>query len=119
LDAIVHAANAGQIGNFHELKLRLLMAIESEKPGAGVRLADVYDGFQRIFPDRALLANQLGCDPRTVSTIDAYRGRETRYAFHSLAELARAFNDFVLVQGPAGHYAAAGCCPVFSLTPKT
>ena len=118
LETIVRATETGQLRNFHELKLRLLMAVESETPDRGARLSDVYDCFQRLFPDRALLANRLGCDPRTVSTIDAYRDRDARYAFHSLADLSQAFDEFLLVLGPAGHYAAAGCCPVFSLTPK-
>jgi hypothetical protein len=119
VDAIVRATEAGQLQNFHELKLRLLMAVESENPGAGVRLTDVYDCFQRTFPDRDLLANRLGCDLQTVSTIEAYRGRDTRYAFSSLDELAQAFDGFSLVPGPAGHYPAADLCPVFSLTPKS
>ena len=118
-DAIVHAIDAGQLRNFHELKLRLLMAIESETPEAGVRLGEVHERFQRLFPDRALLASRLGCDLRTVSTIDSYRAQDARYAFPSLAEVALAFDDFILVQGPAGHYSGADCCPVFSLTPKT
>ncbi|MEP6673225.1 MAG: class I SAM-dependent methyltransferase [Chthoniobacter sp.] len=118
LDSIAQAAGAGRLSNFHELKLRLLMAVEAENPGTAVRLADVYDRFQSLFSDRDLLARQLGCDHQIVSTIDAYRGRETLYAFPSLAELAVAFDAFHLAPGPAGHYPAAGCCPVFSLTPK-
>jgi len=119
VEAIVQAIDAGQLRNFHELKLRLLMAIEAETPAAGVRLGEVHERFDRLFPDRALLASRLGCDLRTVATIDSYRGQDARYAFPSLAEVALAFDDFILVQGPAGHYSGADCCPVFSLTPKT
>ena len=118
VDAIAQAAGAAQMRNFHELKLRLLMAIESKTPETGVRLSEVHDCFQRLFPDRALLASRLGCDLRTVSTIDVYRGLDARYAFHSLAEVARAFHDFHLAKGPAGQYPSAELCPVFSLAPK-
>ena len=118
-ETIVLAAEAGRVHNFHEVKLRLLMALESRTPGFGVRLGDVWDCFERIFPDRALLASRLGCDVQTVSTIDAYHGRDARYAFPSLVEVAQAFDAFRLALGPAGHYPIAGCCPVFSLTPKT
>jgi SAM-dependent methyltransferase len=116
---IVRATETGQLRNFHELKLRLLMAVESQSAGTGARLADVHDRFQHLFPDREQLANRLGCDLRTVSAIDAYRGRDARYSFHSLGEVAQAFDEFLLSPGPAGHYPAAECCPVFSLTPKS
>jgi hypothetical protein len=118
-DDIVRAIETGQTRNFHELKLRLLMAVESETPGIGVRLADVHDRFQRLFPDRALLAERLGCDLRMVSAIDAYRNRHARYAFHSPGEMAQAFDGFFLTPGAAGHYPSAHCCPVFSLSPKS
>lgn len=118
LKAIVEATETGQLRNFHELKLRLLTAVEAEGSGDGVLLTDVYNCFQRLFPDREALAQRLGCDPATVSTIEAYRGQDTRYAFPSLAELAQAFDGFSLNPGPAGSYPAAELCPVFSLTPK-
>jgi hypothetical protein len=82
-----------------------------------VRLADVWDCFQRLFPDREALARRLRCDPETVAMIDTYRQRDARYTFRSLAELARAFTAFRLIEGPAGHYPFAEYCPVFSLTP--
>jgi SAM-dependent methyltransferase len=117
-EAIRSATEAGRVHNFHELKLRLLMALESKTPGLGVRLGDVWDCFGRMFPDRTLLAERLGCDLQTVSTIDAYRGQDARYSFLPLGELAQAFDGFHLAQGPAGNYPFAECCPVFLLTPK-
>jgi SAM-dependent methyltransferase len=112
--SIVAAAAAGEMANFHGLKLRLLMALDS---GQGVRLGDAWDAFERLFPDREKLARQLGCDLPTIATIDPYRGSEARYIFRSLAELARVFAAFHLAEGPAGHYPFAEYCPVFSLTP--
>jgi SAM-dependent methyltransferase len=116
--AIAEAAAAGRLASFHELKLRLLMAVEAGPPRTGAPLAAVYDCFQRHFPDRGALARQLGCDPRTISTIDAYRGRDACYAFHTLDELAAAFDAFELTPGPTAKYPAADLCPVFVLTPK-
>jgi len=118
LDALVRAVADGKLRNFHELKLRLLMVLETEKPGAGIRLDDVYDCFNLLFADRALLAGRLGCDPRTVETIDRYRGQEARYTFHSLAEMATAFHAFTLTMGPDGHYPSAERCPVLTFTPR-
>ena len=116
--SLVDATEAGRVGNFHELKLRLLMVLESRTPQLGVRLGEAWGCFERLFPDREALAKRLGCNLPTVATIDAYRGREARYSFLSLGELAQAFDAFRLALGPAGHYPFAECCPVFSLTPK-
>ncbi len=117
-ESVAEGVASGRMANFHELKLRLLMALEAANPGAGVRLAEAHECFQRLFPDRAWLARRLGCDVRTVAAIDAYRGREALYAFHSLEDIARAFEDFILQIGTAGTYPGADLCPVFSLTPK-
>jgi SAM-dependent methyltransferase len=114
----IHAAvEAGQMPGFHELKLRLLMALEARTPQRGVRLGDTWNCFAQLFPDRASLARELACDVETIATIDTYRDRDARYSFLSLEELAEAFAGFHLALGPAGHYPFAECCPVFSLTP--
>jgi SAM-dependent methyltransferase len=115
--SLVAATEAGEIRNFHGLKLRLLIAMDAQTSGRGVRVGDVWDCFERLFPDREALARRLGCDLQTIATIDNYRGRDGRYIFRSLAELARVFDSFRMVEGPAGHYPFAEYCPVFSLTP--
>ena len=115
--SLVAATEAGEMHNFHGLKLRLLLALDGQSRGQGVRLEDVWDCFERIFPDREALARRLGCERQTVDLIDAYRGRDGRYTFRSLAELAQGFDSFRLTEGPAGHYPFAEVCPVFSLTP--
>jgi hypothetical protein len=114
---VVAAVEAGEVHNFHGLKLRLLMALDARTSGQGVRLGDVWDCFQRLFPDRETLVQRLGCDLQTVATIDPCRGGDGRYSFRSLAEVARVFDSFRLVEGPSGGYPFAEYCPVFSLTP--
>lgn len=113
---LARALEAGDIQGFHELKLRLVMAL-GEAP-SGIRLADVWDCFQQLFPDREALTARLGCPLEVIATIDAYRDRAARYVFPGLAELAQTFPRFSLAVGPAGHYPFASCCPVFCLTPK-
>lgn len=113
---LVGTVTTGTIRSFHELKLRLVMALAEEQ--SGVRLADVWECFQQLFPDREALAARLGCSLEIIATIDAYRRREARYIFPELAALARIFPRFSLAVGPAGHYPFAPCCPVFCLTPK-
>ena len=115
VEAVVEAAASGGVAGFHELKLRLLMAL-ADGP-SGVRLGDAWECFQRRFPDRDGLAARLGCAVETVATIDAYRDRDARYVFPSATELRRAFSGFSLTPGPAGSYPFSECCPVFSLTP--
>lgn len=112
------AVAAGGVGNFNELKLRLLMALQGDRADLGVSLSETFDCFERLFPDREALAARLGCSLAIISTIDAYRGRNARYAFPTVAEVADAFETFSLLLGPAGQYELADRCPVFSLTPK-
>lgn len=116
VEAVVLAADSGAIGGFHELKLRLLMALPAG--ACGVRLGDAWECFQRCFPDRQVLAERLKCSPDTIATVDAYRERDACYVFPTLAELAGIFSGFTLTPGPAGHYPFAAACPVFTLTPN-
>jgi SAM-dependent methyltransferase len=115
-DGLARLVAAGALRNFHELKLRLLMALPES--AAGVRLGGAWECFQKLFPDRSALAARLGCSREIIDTIDAYRGREDGYVFPALDELARVFAGFSLAAGPAGRYPFAECCPVFSLTPR-
>lgn len=117
LEAVVKAVTDGHIAGFHELKLRLLLALPADP--RGVCLAHAWECFQRLFPDRPELAVRLGCSLETISTIDAYRDREARYVFPDLNELAQVFSGFSLMTGPAGHYPLAECCPVFALIPRS
>ena len=116
LAQLVQLVESGKLQNFHELKLRFLLALAANLPA--VPLHEAWVCFEQHFPDRAQLAEQLGCSLEIIATIDTYRGREGRYAFPTLAELAQQFRDFSLKAGPVATYPLAECCPVFSLTPK-
>lgn len=116
LAQLVQLAESGKLRNFHELKLRYLLALAAALPA--VRLGDAWENFNRHFPNRSHLAERLGCALEVVSTIDAYRDRDACYAFPTLAELAQQFRGFTLKAGPVATYPLAECCPVFSLTPK-
>ena len=116
VEQLVQLAESGALRNFHELKLRFLLALSATRPA--VHLGDAWERFNRHFPDRGKLAERLDCPLETISTIDAYRNRDTRYAFPTLPELARQFRDFSLGSGPAATYPLGECCPVISLTPN-
>lgn len=115
--SILAATEAGEMPNFHGLKLRLLLMHDARASGNGVRLGDVWNCFQRLFPDREALARRLGCRLETIGTIDTYRERDGRFIFRSLAEIAEIFNAFAMAEGATGNYPFAEYCPVFSLTP--
>lgn len=116
--ALAREVGEGTLTNFNELKLRLLMALEADGEGHGVRLQDALECFGGLFPDRSAMAAKMGCDVAVLDTIDAYRGRDARYVFFSLRELAEAFDGFSLGVGPGGGYALADRCPVFCLVPR-
>ena len=113
---LVQLVESGKLRNFHELKLRFLLALAAILPT--VRLGDAWEKFQQHFPDRARLAEQLGCSLEIIATIDVYRERDGSYRFPTLAEVATQFSDFTLKTGPVATYPLAECCPVFTLTPK-
>lgn len=116
VDQLFQLVESGTVPSFHELKLRLLLAMAAMTPA--VRLGEAWECFKRQFPDRNQLAERLGCALEIISTIDAYRDQDARYAFPTLPELAQRFRDFSLSAGPSASYPLAEFCPVFSLTPR-
>lgn len=117
-EAVVAAVAAGEIGNFHALKLRLLLALPLEHDPLMTSLPAGLRTFDRLFPDRAALAQQLGCSLETIGTVDAYAGMGD-YRFADLAELRVAFPDFEVRTGPPASYPLGACCQVFIFTPRT
>lgn len=113
---LVQMVATGTVRNFHELKLRLLLGLSVGT--TAVQLGEAWNAFQKWFPDRNLLAEQLGCSLETISTVDAYRDRDARYVFPTLDELAREFRSFALTLGPSATYPLAECCPVFTFSPR-
>ena len=78
----------GRIGSVHALKWRLAMSLQSS-PEVGVRLADVFDAYERLGPLPPELASRPGFSPLACATLEAYRGQSRTYAFPSLAGLRR------------------------------
>jgi hypothetical protein len=78
-------ALAGEIENFHEFKLRLLMALQRCAPD-GVPVHDVYRWLTR-HTSLSSLARDAGWAEAEVETLHHYNGSPTVYAFHTLDEL--------------------------------
>lgn len=105
-------------GGFHAFKLRFLMELNAESGGGGVCLREAWSRFDAEFTDRDALADALGVTREVVDTIDAYRGRDVRYVFPTLAELVERLPLFELRLGPVGGYPMAEACPVFVGIPR-
>jgi SAM-dependent methyltransferase len=109
---------AGRIGNFHIFKWRLNMAVHGDL-AAGVRLADIWNAWNEVFPEPAVLADKLNWPLETIRTIDAYRGVQTRYTYPTLEELRHTlavhFRETACVY-PA--YELGDRCPTLLFAPR-
>jgi hypothetical protein len=115
VDAVVAAANAGEIGSFHAFKWRLAMALQGTK-GTSVRLANVWDTFASLFPDRHALAWRTGWPVEIIHTIDSYHAVHADYHYHRLEEFVAALQpvfSVVSVEYPA--YELGERCPVIAV----
>jgi hypothetical protein len=81
---IAAAALSGEMRSFHAFKWRFAMAVQGDDTLRGVRLADIWDCFTSLLPDRTLLSNRTGWPLDTIATIDSYRGAQGRYYYHRL-----------------------------------
>jgi SAM-dependent methyltransferase len=115
-DAVWEQLLAGQIGNFHTFKLRLLAALQTD---AEVRVVDAWAYFAAKCNCPTALARKLGWPEAQVRTIEAYRGQSTVYWLPTLAEfrtMAATEFDELSCAWPA--YEMGDRCPTFVLRPR-
>ncbi len=115
LDAITADLAAGRIGNFHVLKWRIAMAIQS--PARAVPVTAIRDAFDRLAPDRAALAAATGWSMATIATIDAYAGSDAHYSFPTRVEALAALVGFEEVACETPPYELGDRCPTIVLRP--
>ncbi|TPL90390.1 class I SAM-dependent methyltransferase [Mesorhizobium sp. B2-3-12] len=112
---------AGGVENFHALKWRIAMACTTDDCDNSVDVQAIRATFDRLFPDREVLAARTGWSMASINTIDVYAGSETKYSFATLAMLvdeASAWFGKVRVV-PSGSYPLAERCPLLVLaSPK-
>jgi hypothetical protein len=109
---------SGLIGNFHILKLRLAMALD-DQVDVGVRLGDIWEAWNAERLDAETLSQRLNWPRAAISTIDAYRGLETRYTFPTLKELrARLSDHFVELACHIPAYELGERCPTLLMAPR-
>ena len=103
---------------FHAFKQRFNMAVAREGDTITVTSAHLYDRFQQLFPDRAMLAAASGWSLDTIAEIDAYEGSAYIHCYPSRAELTALLDHW----WPAPHrfiettgYPQADHCPLLVL----
>jgi SAM-dependent methyltransferase len=113
-DDLVH----GRIGNFHIFKLRLAAALHDDVRD-GVCLGDIWEVWNKAFPDPEALAQKLGWPVETVRTIDSYRSLEARYAFPTVEEIRAVFGeDFTEAACILPDYELGDRSPIMLLVPR-
>jgi SAM-dependent methyltransferase len=110
----------GRIGNFHVLKWRLAMALQSDFQ-QGVAVQNVWSLLEGTWPGLDRLAERFGWPIEECLTIRAYRNVDTRYVFLTRAQHCEFFSraGFSVVQVATQSYELGERCPTFVLEPLT
>lgn len=115
-EAVCDEALRGHIKSFHAFKWRLSMALTSMNEDHNVAVADTWKTFERLLPDRTLLAASSGWPIQDIDTIDVYRHSDAIYSHPTLAQVRACastfFNEISLL---FGHYELAERCPILVL----
>lgn len=109
----------GKIKGFHAFKWRLSMAIASETTDHNMSVAETCATFDRLIPDRLLLASVTGWSAEDIATIDIYRNSDARYSYPTLAQVRQIIPPSLKETGlMCGHYELAERCPLLSFKPR-
>jgi hypothetical protein len=91
----------------------------AERASTQVRVHDITETFDRLFPDRDELETAMGWTRAEIDTIDTYRDMETIYTFPTLQEFAEmCAPHFEIHSVRHGSYELANCCPILTLGPS-
>jgi SAM-dependent methyltransferase len=116
LDQVVRDALAGNITYFGSLKWRLAMALVEQQDDFTIRVSDIFDVFNTLFPDRDQLAMIAGWPLVMVETIERYHRSKTCYTFPTLTQLEILISRwFTISEVHWGHYELWERCPTFLL----
>jgi len=109
---------ARRIGNFHEFKWRLAMALAVGKDDQ-VRVDDIWQAWRAAAIDARQLAAQLNWRLADIETIEDYRGSPLIFTFPPLAEvLRRCWPSYNLLSRIVPDYQMGERCPTLVLTPR-
>lgn len=112
---IATAALAGEMRSFHAFKWRFAMAVQGGATEQGVRLADIWNTFTLLLPDRSALSSRTGWSLETIATIDSYCGAQGRYYYHRLdTYLSLLESTFEIASIDQPGYELGERCPVIA-----
>ncbi|MFM6959688.1 MAG: class I SAM-dependent methyltransferase [Schleiferiaceae bacterium] len=109
--------NEGRVKNFGTLKWRIAMTL-TDPLSMRVRLGDIAEAFDQLFPDRASLAAKGGWRAVEIDTIERYRNKSESYTFPTLAQIGEIFASMFRISNlDFGTYELSECCPILTLRP--
>ncbi|MEO8331088.1 MAG: class I SAM-dependent methyltransferase [Gallionella sp.] len=115
-ELVCREALSGKMKGFHAFKWRLSMAIASESADHDMKVAETCATFDRLIPDRKLLASATGWSVEDIDTIDFYRGSEARYSYPTLSQVRKTLHPSLKETGLIqGAYELAERCPILIL----
>jgi SAM-dependent methyltransferase len=118
LEEILTAALTAKIKNFGALKWRLAMALIPDNDFR-IKVGDIFNKFNELFPDRDRLAKMAGWSRQMVDTIDAYQHQADGYTFPTLQQLIEICEPFFCLQEVRyAHYELAQRCPTLCFVKK-
>lgn len=114
--AVIDAAHAGLIGNFHAFKWRLAQALVARSGQADIPVRAIHAAFTAGVPDRSGLAAETGWDIASIDTIDAYRESISVYSFPTLSQFVAILpRPWQLAKTHFPGYELGERCPVLHL----
>lgn len=88
LESVLADLYAGKIGNLALLKTRLWNA-HFLRPDIGVKVADIWDNFNKYEPDLPALAARIGWEEGHMCALNSYKNSGNVYSFFRIDDLTR------------------------------
>jgi SAM-dependent methyltransferase len=114
VDDVFAALDDGQVSNFHELKFRVLMALQPT-PREGVAVRGAYQTIMQRTGGHEALAQRTGWPIEEIRTVEAYRENDSVYAYPSPDEYRALLGDagFAEQSVTVSNYPMGERCPLF------
>jgi ubiquinone/menaquinone biosynthesis C-methylase UbiE len=114
--AVCREALEGKIRNIHVFKWRLIMALVSESGNPNVKVRDIYETFDRFYPDREELAKLTLWNFQDIADFEDYRNSSSIYCFPRLSDVRLKYQPYFKEIGLLnGTYELSERCPVLIL----
>ena len=116
LDKVITDVLEGKIEHFGSLKWRVAMSLTGSNNQSEIKVAVIYDTFQKIFPDRKKLAQLCDWPLEIINTLDVYKNSEQSYTFPTLLEFKNIIAEsFHINEIKYASHELSECCPILSM----